>query len=226
MVLNFLKFILNKNDDDDWLNDIDGEAEKFLGNTILKKDKDEGLNAFMELNRILSGDLTEEESEDEDFVNAIRNFNGLGQETDEYEDEFNELISEGILQKDYFEEMDEDEKKGKVCSISGEPADYKVISNYRNCLEEYKEEVDLSEPSYNTENIPHNLIDKALEIEYISQEVYDKLSSDPCDGCVAICSANREDMCNTCLPGFMGLSPNNIMDRIKAIYEKDSDNIK
>ena len=208
MVLNFLKFILNKNDDDNWLNDIDGEAEKFLGNTILKKDKDEGLRAFMELDRILSGDLTEEESEDEDFVNAIRNFNGLGQETNEYEDEFNELISEGILQQDYFEKMDGDEKKGKVCSISGKPADYKVIDNYRDGLEEYKEEVDLSEPAYNTENIPHNLIDKALEIEYISQEVYDKLSSDPCDGCAAFCSANNEDMCDTCLPGFMGLSPN------------------
>lgn len=225
MSLSFLKFILNKNEDDDWFNDIDGEAEKFLGNTIIKKDKDEGLHAFMELDRILSGDLTEEESENEDLVNAIRNFKGLGQETNKYEDEFNELIGEGILQKDYFEKMDEDEKKGKVCSISGEPADYKVKDNYSNGLEKYKEEVDLSEPSYNTENIPHNLIDKALEIEYISQEVYDKLSSGPCDGCVALC-ADREDMCNTCLPGFMGLSPNNIMDRIKAIYEKDSNNIK
>ena len=221
MSLSFLKFILNKNKDDDWFNNIDGEAEKFLGNTILKKDKDEGLHAFMELDRILSGDLTEEEAEDEDFVNAIRNFNGLGQETNEYEDEFNELIGEGILQQDYFEKMNEDEKKGKVCSISREPADYKVISNYSNGLEKYKEEVDLSEPSYNTENIPHNLIDKALEIEYISQEVYDKLSSDPCDGCVASC-ADREDMCDTCLPGFIGLSPvkNNIMSRIKSIYDK------
>ena len=209
MVLNFLKFILNKNDDDNWLNDIDGEAEKFLGNTILKKDKDkdEGLRAFMELDRILSGDLTEEEAEDEGLRNAIRAFNGLGQETTEYEDEFNELIGEGILQQDYFEKMDEDEKKGKVCSISGKPADYKVIENYSEGLEEYKEEVDLDNP-YNTENIPHNLIDKALEIEYISQEVYDKLSSDPCDGCAAFCSANNEDMCDTCLPGFMGLSPN------------------
>ena len=209
MVLNFLKFILNKDDDSDWLNDIDGEAEKFLGNTILKKDKDkdEGLRAFMELDRILSGDLTEEEAEDEGLRNAIRAFNGLGQETTEYEDEFNELIGEGILQQDYFEKMDEDEKKGKVCSISGKPADYKVIENYSEGLEEYKEEVDLDNP-YNTENIPHNLIDKALEIEYISQEVYDKLSSDPCDGCAAFCSANNEDMCDTCLPGFMGLSPN------------------
>ena len=209
MVLNFLKFILNKDDDSDWLNDIDGEAEKFLGNTILKKDKDkdEGLRAFMELDRILSGDLTEEEAEDEGLRNAIRAFNGLGQETTEYEDEFNELIGEGLLQQDYFEKMDEDEKKGKVCSISGKPADYKVIENYSEGLEEYKEEVDLDNP-YNTENIPHNLIDKALEIEYISQEVYDKLSSDPCDGCAAFCSANNEDMCDTCLPGFMGLSPN------------------
>lgn len=103
MSLSFLKFILNKNEDDNWFNDIDGEAEKFLGNTILKKDKDEGLHTFMELDRILSGDLTEEESENEDLVNAIRNFNGLEQETNKYEDESNELISEGILQKDYFE---------------------------------------------------------------------------------------------------------------------------
>ena len=95
--------------------DVDIEDEDENENSNLK----EGFQTFKKLERILSGNLTEEEAEDEDLRNAVRAFNGLGQETNEYEEEFNELIGEGVLQKDYFEKMDNGEKKGKVCSIRG-----------------------------------------------------------------------------------------------------------